>query len=88
MNILSNRHFDDMIRAWEREDYAHIAELIQNKKWYDVMLIKYAFNPSIRAEMLEIHKTLIDLIKQEKAEYFKNYGETYNILPPGSQKTS
>lgn len=88
MNILSNEHPIETIQEWRKEDHAYIQDLINQRKWYETKLEKYAHVPRIRAQMQEIHESLVKLIVKEKEEYTKNYGQTYQILSSGPAKAS
>ena len=65
--------------AWKTEDRDFITDLINQVRWYDTKLVKYAHNPNIRKKMLEVQNNLKNLIKKEMKEYLENYGEAYSL---------
>ena len=79
MNILSKDHQKETIDDWKTEDRDFITDLINQVKWYDTKLVKYAHNPNIRKKMFEVQSNLKTLIRKEMKEYSENYGEAYSL---------
>ena len=86
--MYSENHPPETVEEWRKEDHAYIQDLINQRKWYETKLEKYAHAPRIRVQMQEIHENLGKLIQKEKGEYFKNYGPTHKIPSTGSAEAA